>query len=335
MNSCLILAAGNGTRMKLSCPKVLAKVMNVPMLAWVLDSVLECNIINKCVVTGYKSEVVQDFLSSNGYDCEVAFQKERKGTAHAVMAANEFLKKNVGSDILILGGDSPFLDFFTINSAYNFHKENSNSVTIISANFENPFGYGRILRDQDGNVNSIVEERDANESERKIREINSGAYWFNVSDLLNAIGSVSVSRESGELYLTSVISILIKKGLKVGAYCAEDYTVALGANTYEQLESLNLIARSKIINSFISKGVNIPDCNSVLIGKNVEIGEGTTILSDVTINSFTKIGKNCTIGPSIILSGESIPDNTNLIYSSNVCVGSQNFKSEEVIEYAF
>ena len=330
MVSCLILAAGNGTRMKVGYPKVLAEVLNVPMLSWVLDSVEECGISDKCVVTGYGKEKVEEFLSSSKYCCQTVFQSERKGTAHAVMVASDFLNKNLDGDVLILGGDSPFIDAETINAAYDEHLKSNNSVTIISAELDNPFGYGRIIRNCNGSVCAIVEERDAKDSEKKIREINSGAYWFNVKDLLNAIGSINASLSSGELYLTSIVSIFIKNGLKVGAFCAKDCTVAMGANTPEQLEILNNIAKSKIINSLISKGINIPCCENVLIGKNVEIGSGTTILSNVVINSCTKIGKNCTIGPEVVLSGENIPDNTIFVNSSNNYARETNIKTEEI-----
>ena len=325
MTSCLLLAAGNGTRMRTDYPKVLAEVLNVPMLAWVLGSVIECGIKNKCVVTGYASDKIKSFLELNGYDCETSFQSERRGTAHAVMSAREFLNRNLEGDVLILGGDSPFIDAFTITSAYKQHKREENAVTIISADLDNPFGYGRIIRNSYNDVCEIVEEREANKEQKKITEINSGAYWFNVRHLLDAIGSISASSLSGELYLTSIVSIFIKSGFNVGAFCSPDCTIALGANTPEELEKLNDIAKRKLISSFISRGVKITDFDKVSISKNVEIGEGTTILSDVIINSFTKIGRNCTIGPGIVLSGEVIPDNTNL-----VCLESQNYRSEEV-----
>ena len=331
LTSCLILAAGNGSRMKLNYPKVLAEVLNSPMLSWVLDSVIACKIDKKCVVTGYASDKVEKFLKSNGYFCETAFQSERKGTAHAVLSAEKFLNENLDGDILILGGDSPFVDVDTITSSYEQHKKEQNAVTIISAKFDHPFGYGRVVRDSSGNVCSIVEEREANDKEKKITEINSGAYWFKVKELLSTIGSIKESVLSGEFYLTSIISIFIKSNLNVGAFCASDYTVALGANTAEQLKYLNFIAKSKLIESFISKGVNIPHIDRVNISKNVEIGEGTTIFSDVTINSFTKIGKNCSIGPGIVLSGEYVPDNTNLdVGNLNLCIESRKINSGEM-----
>ena len=319
MISCLILAAGEGTRMNASYPKVLLEVLGVPMLSWVLDSVSECKIKNKCVVVGFNKKKVVSFLKENNYDCEISFQPERKGTANAVSVSENFIKKYVNGDILILGGDSPFIDSFTIKSSYQYHKKNNNKATIISSVVDNPYGYGRIVRDDNNNVSYIVEERDANNLQKKVKEINSGAYWFNAKDLLNEINNIEKSKVSGEFYLTSIISLFIKKNLKVGAFCSLDSSIVLGANTPEELESLNKIAKSKLVSYLTSKGVNIPYVDSVSLGKNVEIGEGTTVLSDVSISPFTKIGKNCVIGPKTKIFNEQIPDNTNLtFYNTNL-----------------
>ena len=317
LTSGLVLAAGDGKRMNLDYPKVLAKVLGVPMLSWVLDSVVECGIKNKCVVTGSYGEKVVDFLKDKNYSCEISIQKERKGTAHAVMSAENFIRKNLDGDILILSGDAPFINSSILNESYCYHKNEKNFVTIISSYVENPHGYGRIVRDEKGNVESIVEERDSDEDQKKIKEINSGAYWFNAKSLIDEIGNVGKSAVSGEFYLTSIISIFIEKNLKVGAFCSKDSSIVLGANTIEELEMLNKIAKAKLIEYFVSRGVHFPYVDSVFIGKNVEIGEGTTILSDVSIQPFTKIGKNCVIGPGAKLYGENIPDNTNLMFNDS------------------
>ncbi|MCL2311515.1 MAG: sugar phosphate nucleotidyltransferase [Firmicutes bacterium] len=313
MFNCLVLAAGEGTRMRSNCPKVLSEILHVPMLSWVLDSVFACKTKKCCVVTGFQSEKIDNFLKINGYNCETVFQKDRKGTAHAVMVAIDFIKKNSSEDILILGGDSPFVDPMTIMSAYECHKKEKNCATLISAKFSDPFGYGRIIRNRNGQVCAIVEEKEADKKQKYIQEINSGAYWFNSVELINAIGSVHANNTSGEFYLTSIISIFIKNNLKVGAFCSQDYVVALGANTSKQLKMLNEIAKNRVIKRFMSSGVNIPYNENIMISKNVEIGEGTTILSGVTIVA-SKIGKNCVIGPNTKLFGENVPDGTNLMF---------------------
>ena len=316
MTSCLILAAGEGTRMNASYPKVLLEVLGVPMLSWVLESVSECKIKNKCVVVGFHNKEVVNFLKNNNYDCDISYQSERKGTAHAVSVSEAFIKKYINGDILVLGGDSPFIDSFTIKSSYEYHKRNNNRATIISSIVDSPYGYGRIVRDDNKNVKYIVEERDATRLQRKVKEINSGAYWFNARNLMSEINKIERSKVSGEFYLTSIISLFINKKLKVGAFCSPDSSIVLGANTPEELEKLNEIAKSKLISNLIAKGVNIPYADSVSLGKNVEIGAGTTVLSDVSISPFAKIGKNCVIGPRTTISREQIPDNTNLMFNN-------------------
>lgn len=312
--SSLILAAGNGKRMGIDYPKVLAKVLGVPMLSWVLDSIIECGIKSRCVVTGSYSGKLVEFLNHNKYECEICFQKERKGTAHAVWSAEKFIRNHLDDDILIVGGDAPFINSNIINRSYAYHKEQKNFVTVISSKVENPYGYGRIVRDKKGDVISIVEERDSNCDQKKIKEINSGAYWFNSKALIDEIGNIQKSSVSGEFYLTSIISIFIQNNLKVGAYCSDDSSIVLGANTPQELEILNNIAKSKLIKHLISTGVRFPYPESVFIGKNVEIGEGTTILADVSIEPFSKIGKNCIIGPKAVLCGSIVPDNTHLTF---------------------
>ncbi len=334
MASCLILAAGDGKRMNVDYPKVLAKVLGVPMLSWVLDSVIECGIKNKCVVIGSHSEKIVEFLDTNKYECEAFLQEERKGTAHAVWIAEKFIKSHLDDDILILNGDAPFINSDIINKAYEYHKGQKNFVTVISSKVENPYGYGRVVRNEKKEVVSIVEERDSNCDQKKIREINSGAYWFNSKALIDGIRNIQKSSVSGEFYLTSIISIFTRNNLKVGAYCSNDSTIVLGANTPQELEILNSIAKSRIIKHLISTGVKFPYPESVFIGKNVEIGEGTTILADVSIEPFSKIGKNCIIGPKAILCGNIIPDNTHLTFYHGSMDSLYENKQVENLNYA-
>ena len=284
--------------MRSEAPKVLCEVLFKPMISWVLDTVRNCGIENTCVVTGYKSDVLKDYLKSQGYEPEFAYQEQRKGTAHAVMMADDFLQKYIDKDILILGGDSPFIDEKTVKESYKLHCRQGNSVTIITSQMENPFGYGRIVRDSSTeNILSIVEEKDACKFQKQIKEVNSGMYWFKVRDLTDSLGDISEKNAQKEYYLTSIIRVFIEKGLKVSAYRSLSDDIVLGANDCCQLRDLNEIARKKIICHFLSKGVNIPCFDGVVIGKDVEIEPGTTILPNTVISGKTYIGKNCTVGP--------------------------------------
>lgn len=188
---CVVLAAGEGKRMKSSIPKVLSPVLFEPMVGWVINSVVNCEIQQICVVSGYRHELVEGYVNSLGHDIKIVIQEERKGTAHAVITALPFLSERLGSDVLVLGGDAPFVDKKTIIKAYKTHRNSNNSATIISSRLDNPCGYGRIIRNnEDYNVEAIVEETDASFSEKSIKEINSGAYWFKVEDLIRDRKSV-------------------------------------------------------------------------------------------------------------------------------------------------
>jgi len=269
-----------------------------------------------CVVTGYKHNLVQDYVNTLNYNLETVVQEERKGTAHAVLTAKDFLEKNIDADVLILGGDSPFVDKKTITKAFRIHKNSNNSATIISSRLDNPAGYGRIIRNKDNyNVEAIVEESDAGFSQRSIKEINSGAYWFKVRDLLNYLGKITNNTSQKEYYLTSIIKLMIDSGLRVDAFESSSQDVALGANDVCQLEKLNEIARNKVIDSMMENGVKIPCRDGVIIGKWVEIGSGTSILPGTILTGKTVIGSECTIGPNTQIKDSKILDNVTINHS--------------------
>lgn len=326
---CVILAAGEGKRMKSSIPKVLSPVLFEPMVGWVINSVINSKINDICVVTGYRHELVEDYVSKLNYNLETVIQKERKGTGHAVMTALSFLEKHAGGDALILGGDAPFVDKKTITKAYKAHKNSNNSATIISSRLENPVGYGRIVRDSDDyNVKAIVEESDASFGQRSIKEINSGAYWFKVDDLIKYLSLITNDTFQGEYYLTSIIKLMIDAGLRVDAFETSSCNVALGANDVCQLQHLNDIARNKVIDGMMENGVKIPCRDGVIIGKWVEVGSGTTILPGTILSGKTTIGKECIIGPNSQIIDSAVGDSAvvNQSYCKKV-----NIKSGEEI----
>lgn len=242
----IILAAGEGKRMKSNLPKVLSRVLDKPMLKWVIDAAKGAGIGDLCVVEGFKREEVEKYLATLPENYETAFQAERKGTAHAVMQAQGFLERHRDGDVLILNGDAPFLDERTIRKAYQRHREGNHAVTLISAYLENPFGYGRVLRDEDtGRMAAVVEEKDADEAQKKIREVSSGAYWFRVKKLLGVLSSIENHNAQGEYYLPDAVKLLLERGESADACPAESADAVLGANDAAQLEELNRIARQK------------------------------------------------------------------------------------------
>lgn len=219
-NCAVILAAGEGKRMKRERPKSLSPVLFKPMLQWVLDSAREAGIGRTCVVTGYRHEQVEQYLSEHDPETSAALQSERKGTGHAVMMAADFLRSEAGgANTLILNGDAPFISAGMIRGALQCHTESRNAVTVISAALEDPTGYGRILRDEKTRlVRGIVEQKDATPEEAAVCEVNSGAYWFRTDDLLEILGHIQSDNAQGEYYLTDAVRLLIEEGKRADAW---------------------------------------------------------------------------------------------------------------------
>lgn len=303
MKCAIILAGGKGTRMKAKCPKVMCNVLFEPMISHVLRAVRAAGCESVCVITGYKHKEVEAFLPDN---VETALQEPQLGTGHAVMMAGEFIQKHQADKILILNGDGPLLDAETINNAYEYHEQNHNAITLISAISDDTEGIGHVKRDENGKLLCIVEHKDATEEEKKIRESNAGCYWFNGSDLLYALSRITNENAQQEYYLTDSLSILLKAGRNGGAYVVENNEVVLGANDRWQLHNLNSIMRRNINKKHMLNGVDIPCTDGVMIGTQVEIGNGTVILPNTILLGSTVIGENCVIGPNTYIENGKI-----------------------------
>lgn len=299
-NTCsIVLAAGEGTRMKSNMPKVLSKVLFRPLLQWVLNALSDAEISPVCVVVGYKSDMIIDYLQKLDLPYETVIQKERKGTAHAVLTAKNFLLENIDKDVLILNGDGPFMDSRTIKNAYKLHQNQGNDATVISANIRNPYGYGRIIRDSHtGTLASIVEQKDADETTQKINEVNSGGYWFRVSPLLETLQNIKNNNSQQEFYLPDAIGLLLSRGFRVNAYISQSENTVLGANDPIQLSELNNVARMSILKRLMLSGVDIPCTDGVIVTDEVQIGQNTCILPGTVITGKTVIGTNCVVGPN-------------------------------------
>ena len=315
--SAVILAGGEGKRMNSKRPKVLAEVMFKPMIKWVIDAVREAGINDICVVTGSKHEFVEEYLDTLPFEVERVFQSERLGTGHAVMQARDFLERHRGGDVVILNGDAPFIDADTIREVLAVSGQNS--CTVVSAEIENPTGYGRIIH-ENSMLKAIVEEKEATDEIRKIKEVNSGVYRFEVSALLDSLGTLKKSAKTGEYYLTDTIFAIKQTGKTVLAYKAKNADSVLGANDCIQLEQLNEIARKRILHKHMKNGVNIPCTDGVIIGTDVEINSDTVILPSSVILGSTNIGSFCRIGPSALIVDCDIPEHTEI---GNICLKSK------------
>jgi bifunctional UDP-N-acetylglucosamine pyrophosphorylase/glucosamine-1-phosphate N-acetyltransferase len=291
--SAVVLAAGDGKRMNSLKPKVLAEVAFEPMLDWVLSAVIESEIVRKniAVIVGAGADMVERHLEKAFPRVNTHLQEQRKGTGHAVMQAEEFLKSR-GGDVLILCGDAPFVDADTINRAYELHKSGRREVTVVTADLDNPTGYGRILRDEVGDLVGIVEEKDCTEAQRQIREVNSGAYWFDTAALLRSLPRLTTANQNGEYYLTDTVKLLRNNA---GAFKTANSRLTLGANSRRDLRALNNIAFEAIIERHCDNGVDV--IGECYIARNVTIGRDTVILPNTVIRENVVIGKGCSIGP--------------------------------------
>jgi len=296
----IILAAGEGKRMVSDIPKVLHEVLFKPMIDWVVDSACSAGVGGVCVVVGHGGESVVSHLRERGAGCEIAVQEEQLGTGHAVKQAAGYITREQPDDVLILYGDAPFIGGGIIKSSYLEHKKRGNDVTVMSANAKEPKGYGRIVRDDSKNIVCIVEEKDATPVQKKITEINAGAYWFRTGALLDALSELSDNNANNEYYLTDTVAIIAGKGLHGGA-CTLDMKYMAGANSRGQLMELNGIARSLVFDKLFDAGVSIIDDSGVIVGPDVIIGRDTVILPGTIIKGNTKIGSGCVIGPNSLI----------------------------------
>ena len=234
--------------------------------------------------------------------CRTAEQAEKLGTGHAVMMAADFLEEHRDCSVLVLCGDAPFVDEKTIRGALQEHRENGHDLTVVAARLEDPTGYGRMIRDENGGLRAIVEQRDADEKTRLIQEVNSGIYWFEAAFLLDALNKLGTDNAQGEYYLTDTVAIAVAEQRPAGIYRAESPDVILGANSRRELARLNEIARRRVIDQQLDRGVNIPFPDSVVICPDTVIGRDTTVLPGCILRR-SRIGEGCQIGPYTMLTG--------------------------------
>ena len=311
MFTSVILAAGMGTRMKSKMPKVLHKVCGKPLSKWVIDASKAAGADKVCAVVGHKAETVKEVL---GDVCEFALQAEQKGTGHAVMQAMDVIKNSKG-EVVILNGDTPLITAETINKAIEYHKNNGNQATVITAILDDATGYGRIVRDNDGSVLKIVEQKDASEEEKKINEVNSGMYVFDAQSLVYALDKITPNNAQGEYYLTDTLEILLSAGKKIGGYAISDNDEIRGINDRVQLNEAEKIMQKRINEYHMRNGVTMRNPESVYIEDGVEIGNDTEICQNVTIKSGTKIGSDCVIGSGSMLDRAVIHDGVDVLSS--------------------
>jgi len=302
----LVLAAGQGTRMKSQKPKVLHKVCGLPLVSHILDTMKHAGIKKSVVVVGHQADAVKKALK--GTDAEFAVQKEQRGTAHAVLSARSAFKGFDG-DVLIIAGDVPLIEAKTIKQFYRFHLKHGAAASVLTATVADPTGYGRIVKDASGALVKIVEELDANADEKGIDEINSGMYVFKASVLFGAIQKVPVNAKKKEFYLTDIVEMLGKKKQSVAVCEIDDVPQILGVNSQADLSMINTIMNDRTIEQLQQKGVCVIAPENTYVEANVSVGQDTVIYPFSYIETGVQIGKDCSIGPfATIRKGSRIAD---------------------------
>jgi len=300
-NYAIILAAGKGTRMKSDLPKVLHKVAGISMLEHVFRSVGAIQPEKTVTVVGHKAELVEQVLAGQ---TEFVTQSEQLGTGHAVMMTEPILE-GLSGHTLVIAGDTPLITGESLKNLIDFHINHKNVATILTAETDNPFGYGRIVRNDNAEVLRIVEQKDATDFEKQIKEINTGTYIFDNERLFEALKNINTNNAQGEYYITDVIGIFREAGEKVGAYTLKDFDESLGVNDRVALATAESVMRRRINHQHMVNGVSFVNPEATYIDIDVEIAPEVQIEANVTLKGQTKIGAE-----TILTNGTYVVDST-------------------------
>lgn len=299
----IILAAGKGTRMKSELPKVLHTIFDKPLLGYVIDAATNSGLVDySYVIVGHKAEQVEKFLSEN-YSCaKTILQSPQLGTGHAVSMALPYME-DFSEEAIILCGDTPLIKAETLKALIENHRANKSDITVMSAIFDNPTNYGRIVRNSDNSLHSIVEEKDATLEQKQIKEINAGIYCVNWAKIKKSFSELKSDNAQGEYYLTDIIKWGRENNLRVSAYTLENNNEIFGINSRKHLAEASKILHDEIINKHLDNGVTIVSPETTWISPETEIDADTIIYPNTYINGKNKIASNCKIGPFAHLRG--------------------------------
>ncbi len=296
----IILAGGASTRMKSKLPKVLHKVCGETMIKHVIDAANNSKIEECIVVVGHKAEKVKESLPSQ---IKTVYQEEQLGTGHALMMAYDNIQEGT---VLVLCGDGPLITEETLNSMMEYHKKGNFKATVLTTDLPNPKDYGRIVRNSEGLLEKIVEEKDTTDEEKSIREINSGIYCFDGKALKEALPKLQNHNVQKEYYLTDALSIIGHMGFKIGAYKTQNHEEIMAVNSREQLAEVEAIMRKRIAKKHMANGVTIVNPEHTYIDKTVTIGVDTIIYPGAILTGNTVIGEDCIIGQNSRIENTSI-----------------------------
>ena len=308
----LIMAAGEGTRMKSELPKVLHPVCGRPMLAWPIVAAREAGAGRIAVILSPQ----QDLASVLPDYVETVVQPEADGTGGAIRAASAVI--DGPGTVVVLSGDHPLISAETISGLLETHASSGAAATVMTAELDDPGSYGRIVRDGDGDVERIVEAKqpgDASDDELAIREINTGTYAFEAQPLTGALGSITTDNAQGEYYVGDVLPILRESGNRIAAHRAEDSAVNLGVNTRRDLAEASAVARRRILDDHMLAGVTIVDPAATWIDADVQLGPDVTIEPGTALRGGTRVGRGSVIGPQSTITDSTIGEGASVVHS--------------------
>jgi bifunctional UDP-N-acetylglucosamine pyrophosphorylase/glucosamine-1-phosphate N-acetyltransferase len=317
----VILAAGKGTRMKSDLVKVLHPILGLPMLSYPIE--LSSNGIKSektIVVVGYQADKIKERFKDP--QIRFAVQKEQLGTGHAVLQAIPLLKAFTGT-VLILCGDVPLVKADTLHSSIEAFWKSDSILSVLTTVVEDPFGYGRIVRSSEGWIKKIVEEKDSTKEEKSIREINTGIYCVRASFLIDGLSKIEKNNAQGEYYLTDLVEIAEKKGLRCSAYIVADPVEVMGINTRVDLAVASEVLKLEKLKELMLSGVTVLDPRATYVERVVEVGRDTTISPNCYLQGMTRIGERCII--------ESNSKITNSIIGNEVTICSNSVITESKI----
>jgi bifunctional UDP-N-acetylglucosamine pyrophosphorylase/glucosamine-1-phosphate N-acetyltransferase len=300
----IILAAGKGTRMKSELVKVLHPILGLPMLFYPIELSLKGIKAEKTiVVVGHQADRIQGMFKN--FKIDIALQEKQLGTGHAVLQAIPFLQSFSGT-VLILCGDVPLVEVETLRSFIDTYKENESTLSVLTAVVEEPFGYGRILRNSEGWLEKIVEEKDASEKERMIREINTGIFCVKAPFLMEGLREIGKENAQGEYYLTDLVEVAKKRGLRCSAHIVADPVEVMGINTRVDLAMANEVLQQKKLKDLMLSGVTVVDPKTTYVDRTVEVGKDSILYPNCHLQGKTKIGERCIIEPNSKISDSLI-----------------------------
>jgi bifunctional UDP-N-acetylglucosamine pyrophosphorylase/glucosamine-1-phosphate N-acetyltransferase len=308
----VVLAAGQGTRMKSNLPKVLHPLGGRPLFLHVLRTAQRLNPNPVAIVIGHGAETVRRAYA--GSDVAWILQEQQRGTGHAVLCAKQAFEGFHG-EVMILSGDVPFIREQTLRLLVAHHRSGNAAVTLLTAFLDEPKGYGRILRDDQGNATGIVEEKDATPEQREIREVNAGVYVVSASFVFEALGEVKSHNQQGEYYLPDIVAIGLAQRADIETVRVDDVREMLGINTREELAFMEKDLRQSINKKWMLAGVTLKDPDTTYIEDEVTIGKDTVIGPNTQLRGKTVIGERCQIDGSAFLTDAQIGDEVHLRFS--------------------